>query len=55
MPTLSIVLKALSILEPLIEELIKCLGTGQTPDFIGTLPSTLKSRVALNLRKAQQK
>lgn len=55
MPTLTIVLKALSILEPLIEELIKCLASGQTPDFIGTLPTTLRSRVVLNLRKAQQK
>ena len=54
MPALSVVLQALSILEPLIEEIIRCLGTGQSPEFLNTLPSTLKSRVALNLRKSHQ-
>lgn len=53
MQALAEFLKALTIIAPLIEEVIACLRGGPEPDFMHSLPATLKSRVALELRKAK--
>lgn len=55
MPTVISVLQAAQILAPLIEKLIDALSKGQIPDFVSTLPDPLKSRIALEARKALQK
>lgn len=49
--SVSALLQALQILEPLIEELVRALVKGETPDFVKTLPDPLRSRVALNAKK----
>lgn len=53
MQTLSEVLRAITIVAPLIEEIVEYLRGGDEPAFLHTLPATLKSRVALELRKAK--
>ena len=51
MPTVIAILQALQILAPLVEEVVKAITTGTTPNFLATLPDPLRSRVALNLRE----
>lgn len=46
------VLKALTILAPLIEEIVDALRTGKTPDFVAKLPERSRARVAFEARKA---
>lgn len=55
MPVVQCILQALQILAPLIEELVNSLASGETPDFVSTLPEPLQSRVALNVRQALHK
>lgn len=45
-------LQALTVLAPLVEEVVKALSRGKLPDFVLTLPSPLKSEVALAAKKA---
>lgn len=53
MHTLTDVLKAITIVAPLIEEIVEYLRGGDEPAFLQSLPATLKSRVALEMRKAK--
>jgi len=53
--SVAVVLQAIQVLWPLIEELVKALTSGTTPEFLTTLPEPLRSRVALNARKAAGK
>jgi hypothetical protein len=48
---MQIALQALQIAWPIIEALIKAIQAGKVDDFILTIPSPLRSRVALNARK----
>ena len=52
MPTIGLILKAVEILAPLVEDLVKALSKGEMPAFVTTLPSPLKSEVALAAKKA---
>ena len=51
---ITVVLQAITVLWPIVEEIVKALASGSTPEFVTTLPDTLRSRVALNLRKARE-
>lgn len=53
MRTLEQVLQAINALAPLIEELAAYFAGGPEPAFIEALPAQLKSRVALEARKAR--
>lgn len=46
-----VALQAIQILWPLIEALIKAIQTNKVPEFVSTIPTPLRSRVALNARK----
>jgi hypothetical protein len=48
---MSVALQAIQILWPIVEELIKAIQGGTVDKFITTIPSPLRSRVALNARK----
>jgi hypothetical protein len=52
MSVVSSVLQVIQILAPLIEETVKAISAGKVPDFVQTLPSPLRSRVALEAKKA---
>jgi hypothetical protein len=52
MSVVSSVLQVIQILAPLIEETVKAISEGKVPDFVQTLPSPLRSRVALEAKKA---
>ena len=53
MQQLTDVMKAITILSPLLEEIVRCLRSGDEPAFLYSLPATLKSRVAFELKKAR--
>ena len=46
-------LKALLILEPLIEEVVAYVSGGPKPHFFDTLPEPLRSRVAFDALKGR--
>lgn len=52
MPALTLIIQAIEVLAPLIEETVKALSEGRAPDFAAHLPDPLASRVALNAKKA---
>ena len=52
MPTLTLIIQAIEVLAPLIEETVKALSEGRAPEFASQLPDPLRSRVALNAKKA---
>jgi hypothetical protein len=51
MSTLTVILQAIQILEPLISDLVKAIQGGTVDKFVSTIPKPLRSRVALNARK----
>lgn len=55
MPIAATVLQAIQILAPLIEDLVSAISAGRVDEFLTTIPSPLRSRVALNARKVLRK
>jgi hypothetical protein len=51
MSTITLILQAVQILEPLIADLVKAIQGGTVDTFISTIPKPLRSRVVLNARK----
>lgn len=49
------ILKALEVLAPLVEQVVKYLRGGDEPAFFATLPATLKSEVALKAKIARER
>lgn len=48
---MSVALQAIQILWPVVEALIEATHDGTVEEFVTTIPSPLRSRVALNARK----
>lgn len=48
---MSVVLQAIQILWPMVEELIKAIGNGSVDEFVTKIPHPLRSEVALNARE----
>jgi hypothetical protein len=51
--TVSDVALAIQVLVPLVEQTVAYLRGGPEPEFMATLPVVLKSRIALEARKAR--
>jgi hypothetical protein len=49
------VLQAITVLKPLVDEVVEYLSGGPEPKFMATLPDRLKSEIALAARKAKLK
>jgi hypothetical protein len=52
--SVSEVAKAVQVLAPLVEQVVTAIRGGETPEFLTSLPDTLRSRVTLELIKARQ-
>lgn len=52
MSTISLIVKAVEILEPLVEEIVKALQSGKLPDFVATLPDPQALRVKIAAHNA---
>jgi hypothetical protein len=51
--SVSEVAKAVQVLAPLVEQVVTAIRSGETPEFLTSLPDTLRSRVTLELIKAR--
>jgi hypothetical protein len=52
MNAVALIIQALQILAPLVEDIVKALSTGKMPDFVSTLPDPQKLRVKVAAHNA---
>ena len=53
MPSVADIMRAVTVLAPLVEQTVEWIRDGREPDYLSRLPATMKSRVALAAHKAR--